>query len=79
MDQKGKSKKKLQVFLDKSLPAIKRNKALSSFIGMFDCIDFKLFCAYALMSGVYVVFLFYYPSLQYTITSVGLTRISNFY
>ena len=36
MDQKGKAKKKLQVLMDKSLPAVKRNKALGSFIGMFD-------------------------------------------
>lgn len=33
MDQKGKARKKLQVFNDKSLPAIKRSKALGSYVG----------------------------------------------
>jgi hypothetical protein len=34
MDKKGKAKKKLNVFLEKSFPAPKRSKALGSFIGM---------------------------------------------
>jgi hypothetical protein len=35
MDPRGKAKKKVNIFLEKSFPAPKRSKALGSFIGMF--------------------------------------------